>query len=558
MSTAYPADWNVSFTPAKPLPENYEFGRKTIVYPAGSTNPPLSRALPCDVQLERDIPVKLRDGSVIYTDVLLPAGNTARLPAIVSWSPYGKTLPQAALPSVPPDWYSGFSKAEAPDAAFWIANGYALVNPDARGAWMSEGDIQFLGIVEASDGYDLIEWVAQQPWSNGKIGMQGNSWLVMSMWGIAATNPPHLEAIAPWNGIDDLHRDHLFQGGIPDVAFSSMVLSGFVGRNQVEDAVAAMQQSPFRNPYWEDKRPPVEKITVPVYETVDGATTLHNMGGFDAWRRLGSQQKWLRVNNTNEWYDQYDPANEQDLKRFFDRYLKGEENGWEETPRVRISIMDPNGTGSTDTVNTPFEAFPIPGTRYEKLYLNGTDGSLSKTPPGPATASYDAQTGHATFTITFNENTQLIGYLKARLYVEAQGADDMDLFVRVEKLDQDGTPLVPSQLSLPYFYPNPLGSSGRLRVSMRDLDKNLSTDFNPVYALTTPRKLSPGEVVPVDVALLPIELRWHAGQTLRLTVGGHYEGENVLPIPTITIGTDVIHTGGSDASYLQVPVVTWE
>lgn len=75
-----------------------------------------------------------------------------------------------------------------------------MVNPDKRGAYMSEGNLLYWGHEDALDGCDVIEWIASQKWCNGKVGMSGNSWLTVSQWFIAAEQPKHLAAIAPWEG----------------------------------------------------------------------------------------------------------------------------------------------------------------------------------------------------------------------------------------------------------------------------------------------------------------------------------------------------------------------
>ena len=97
-----------------------------------------------------------------------------------------------------------------------MCHDYVIVDVDARGAFKSEGDIQIFGEVDAGDGYDVIEWAARQAWSNGAVGMHGASWLAMAQWNIAATNPPHLKAINPWNGQSDLIEHGTF--------FSMMVI----------------------------------------------------------------------------------------------------------------------------------------------------------------------------------------------------------------------------------------------------------------------------------------------------------------------------------------------
>lgn len=125
---------------------------------------------------------------------------------IIAMSPYGKEIGSQWLDDtrnhagIPMEATSGLQKFEAPDPAYWCNHGYAIINPDVRGSYNSEGIILFFGSDYGRDGADIIEWAAKQAWSNGKIGMSGNSWLAISQWFTAAQHPEHLAAIAPWEG----------------------------------------------------------------------------------------------------------------------------------------------------------------------------------------------------------------------------------------------------------------------------------------------------------------------------------------------------------------------
>lgn len=99
---------------------------------------------------------------------------------------------------VPLTAVSELQKWEAPDPAEWCSHGYAVINPDARGAYTSEGKICAQGYQEALDCKDLIEWLAVQPWCNGKVALAGNSWLSIIQWKVASLRPVGLAAIAPW------------------------------------------------------------------------------------------------------------------------------------------------------------------------------------------------------------------------------------------------------------------------------------------------------------------------------------------------------------------------
>lgn len=552
--TEYPAAWNVAYKNEAAIPASYQFGRSTTTLAKGSTYPPATMPLPCNITWDRDVPVTLRDGTTIYTDVLRPAGNDGKLPSIVAWSPYGKTIPSAPEPGVDPANFSGIAKGEGPDAAFWACRGYAVVNPDARGAFKSGGKLHFWGSVDAGDGYDVIEWIAKQSWSNGKVGMHGTSWLSIAQWFIAATKPPHLAAIAPWNGFNDMYRNSIALGGIPNAGFNDLVESGFTGESVYESASAMITNNPLINDYWKDKAANLESITVPAYVTADGVTTLHRTGALEGFRRLGSSQKWLRINNTTEWIDQYTPKYEEDLALFFDHYLTGASNGWENTSKVRISVSDP---GHTDPVDVPYTDWPIPSTAYTQLYLNAADGTLNpKAVASVGAATYDANSGQAQFKMAFTNDTQVAGYLKAHLWVEASGNDDMDLFVLVEKLAADGTVLVASPAAAQTYLPvPPPGAPGRLRVSLRALDATLSRPEWPVGSFDTAQKLTAGQIVPVEVQIMPEAMIFHAGEQIRLTVAGKPIKEQ-LPTPTLNKGNHIVHTGGAYDSYLQVPLVS--
>jgi predicted acyl esterase len=512
------------------------------------------------ILIERDVAVPMRDGTIIYTDIYRPDGAT-NLPAIVAWSPYGKRagyaggmgIPISGLPPVSP-----MTKFEGPDPSYWCKHGYAVINPDSRGAGNSQGDIVQFCSAEGRDGHDLIEWVAARDWCNGKVGMSGNSWLAIAQWFIAAERPPHLVAIAPWEGFTDFYRDSLFIGGIPEVGFVGNSIHRMFGPGRMEDIPAMMRKYPLMNAYWEDKIARVGNIEIPAYVVASWTSPVHTYGTFDGFRRIRSRDKWLRVHNTQEWPDYYTPENLEDLQRFFDYYLKGVQNGWEKTPRVRLSILDPGGT---DRVNRPENEFPLARTQYQKLFLDAATGTLSPEPVKKESATRyraDDGKGQATFTFKFDEDAELTGYMKLRLWVEADGADDMDLFVYIEKLDGQGNPISALVFGIPV-----LGAQGLLRVSHRELDEVRSTPSEPFLAHRREQLLKPKEIVPVEIGIWPMGMLWHAGQQLCVVVQGNGSSWRDDLIPGVKIfqrelrnrGNHIIHTGGNFDSHLLVPKI---
>ncbi|MFF3442044.1 CocE/NonD family hydrolase [Streptosporangium sp. NPDC002721] len=570
------------FVPSRPLEpgDRYgvlsDFAPGTRTLPAGFRIAPPFKALPVDVVLDKDIAVTLRDGVTIYVDVFRPVGSE-KVPVIVAWSPYGKgqggsrsAMGVFGLVGLDNAIVSGLEKFEGPDPAYWCAQGYAICHPDARGTANSEGDSVLWDRQEGRDCHDLIEWLGVQDWCNGKVAMSGTSYLAASQWFTAAEQPSHLAAINPWEGVSDTYRDLVLRGGMPDTGFAELLQEGsFLGKGRKEDILAEVERYPLMNDLWANKIPRFDRITVPAYVVASYSNTLHTVGTFRAWRRMASQDKWLRIHNGQEWPDYYDEANREDLRRFFDHFLKGQDNGWEQTPRVRYAVLDLEGDAR---VNEPADRFPPQGVTSTKYYLDGRSRTLrAQAPADEVTVAYNAQAnpGLVSFTVRFDEETVLVGYPKARLWVEAKGADDMDLFVFVQKLDAHGTPLqeftVPNQGAMMQDLTERgstilryKGADGRLRVSMRHLDQTLSSDDIPNHTFDRVEKLRPGQVAEIEVELSPLGLAFRPGQQLRLIVSAQNLFGPMMPgvrdyIPHNS-GQHVIHTGGSRASYLQLPV----
>ena len=503
---------------------------------------------------DQDVAVKMRDGATVYADIYRP-DCTEKVPVILAWSFYGKR-PLAYggewnVRGVKPDTISKYTKFESPDPLYWCHEGYAIANADDRGSGYSDGDHEYWGTQDGRDGYDFIEWIAKQPWCNGKVSMSGTSALAMAQWYIAAQCPPHLACIAPWEGTSDMYREWTREGGILHAEFTEWIISGLTGKGYMDDMTAMATKNLLLTPYWQDKIPDFKKITIPCY-TTGCWSHIHLRGSVEGYKRISSQKKWIRVHNEFEWPDYYRNENLTDLKRFFDRYLKGIHNGWEMTPYVRLEVQD---QGNVPYIKYREEnEFPLARTIYKKLYLNAEDASMSPALPEQSTSvSYDANQGQIVFDYSFEEQTELTGYMKLHLWVEARGHNDMDIFITVSKLSSDG-----KELPIEVLERQHPGAWGKLKVSHRKLDPELSTDYQPVHAHTCEEKLNAGEIVPVDVEIWPTSIIWHKGQKIRVRVAGRYiRGEWYEPTSSITdnAGEHVIYTGGSYDSYLQVPMI---
>ncbi len=503
---------------------------------------------------DQDVPVKMRDGITIYCDIFRPK-DKSNLPCLVSWSFYGKRpgegMSEWQIMGVTPGTVSKFAKFESPDPLYWCYKDYAVANVDPRGAGHSEGDADYFGTQDGRDGYDFVEWVAQQPWSNGKVALSGNSAVAMSQWRIAAEQPPHLTCIAPFEATSDIYRESIYEGGIPAITFNEFIVGSVTGENGVEDAVAMAQKSPLMNAYWEDKIPKFENIRIPVYCTACW-NHFHLRGSFQGFRKIKSKKKWMRAHRDFEWPDSYDRENLAELNMFFDRYLKDIHNCWESTPRVRLEVQDAHDF--LYAKNRPETSFPLKRTQYKKLYLDAANNALSWEPlANESKVSYDGATGVTNFDIKFEEDTEITGYMKLHMWVTAEEYNDADIFINIQKLDTKGEWLPVDVLGEPHP-----GAWGKMRVSHRALDEEKSTAFQPIQSHLKEEKIQPGEVVPVDIEIVPSSRFWHKGQSLRIQVAGHYIREGwfePLTWEADNKGDTSIYSGGKYDSYLQIPVI---
>ena len=160
--------------------------------------------------IDYDVTVTLHDGVKIYTDVYRPEGDEGPLPVMLLWSGYGKHFrwtPEQRARFTNNAPVSDYAPIEAQDPTTWCPAGYAVVVPDPRGINASEGEVSTWSPAEGDDIHDTIEWIAGQPWSNGKVGMGGASSFAIVQWFAGATRPPHLAALMPYDGMSDLYRE---------------------------------------------------------------------------------------------------------------------------------------------------------------------------------------------------------------------------------------------------------------------------------------------------------------------------------------------------------------
>jgi predicted acyl esterase len=516
------------------------------------------------LHIERNVSVRLRDGIEILIDIYRPATAPGPLPILVGWSPYGKhnTSARLAWPAagVMDGWISPYTAFEAPDPLYWCAAGYAVVYPDPRGSWYSQGELRHGGLGEARDCYDLIEWLAERPWTNGKVGMTGVSYLAAIQWQVAPLRPPHLAAINPWEGFIDWCREFALHGGIPETSFLPRGCGNLQwSTTRTEDTPANVRAHPLYDAYWASKESNLEAIVVPAFVVASWSDQgLHTRGTLEGYKRISSPQKWLEVHGRKKWGYYYDPASIARQRQFFDHFLHREDTIVPAWPKVRLEVRERANVGMFRDETE----WPLARTDFRRLYLDACSATMrEESPVSASVAQYDplSETGRATFDYEFARSTELTGHMKLRLWVEAVGADDLDLFIAIQKLDRSGA-LVPF-----VFYAlleNGPVALGWLRVSHRELDAERSRPEQPFHPHTREWLLHPGEPVPAEIEIWPSATRFAAGERLRVLVQGRDTMTAGLPNApflrhesTRNKGQHRIHTGGGFDSHLLVPVV---
>ena len=148
---------------------------------------------------EPNVMVPMRDGVRLATDIYRP-DVPGRFPALVTRGPYGK---------------DGYADNQEHSSWYFPQRGYVVVSQDCRARFESEGGYYDPLFQEAQDGYDTVEWAARQPWSNGRIGTTGQSYLGATQYTLAAGDalPPHLQAMAPVSASSDFHQSWVYHTG---------------------------------------------------------------------------------------------------------------------------------------------------------------------------------------------------------------------------------------------------------------------------------------------------------------------------------------------------------
>jgi uncharacterized protein len=532
----------------------------------GVAKPPITiTAAPADIVIDRDVGVPTRDGTVLRINVFRKNDDAPR-PVILSIHPYGKdklptrrgkkwtySVQYRVLRQPRPVTFSNLTGWEAPDPAWWTGHGFTVVNADSRGCGHSDGTGKLLSQQEGEDTYDLVQWIAGQPWCDGNVVMLGVSYLAISQYAVAALRPPALRAICPWEGFTDAYRDLCFPGGVREIGFSRL-WSGNIDRDSRQSYTLGPMQSghPLRDDFWRSLVPDLSGINVPML--VCGSfsdNNLHSRGSVRAFARASSTHVRLYTHRGGKWATFYSEAALAEQLKFFRDVL----NGAPESRSVRLEVREDRDT----IVAIREEAdWPLARTRWLPLYLDGSGSLATRRPTNEGTTTFETHSHAATFSWTVPDDIELTGPMVARLWVQLDGIGDANLFVGVEKWR--GGRFV--RFEGAYGYGRDRVTTGWQRVALRELDPELSTPWEPVSTCVRPQPVAAGEVVAVDVALGPSATLFRAGEQLRLVVAGRWlsprnplTGQMPTSYSKSPRGRVTLHWGPRYDAHLLIPEV---
>jgi uncharacterized protein len=563
------------------------------------------------MKIEWDAPITMDDGLVLRADIFRPI-EEGKYPVVLSYGPYAKGLQfQEGYPrqwklmtEQHPDVLAGstnkYQTWEAVDPEKWVPYGYVCIRVDSRGAGRSPGYLDPFSKRETQDYFECIEWAGVQPWSNGKVGLSGISYYAMNQWQVAALQPPHLAAMIPWEGSSDWYRDATHHGGILSTFWATWlpqiltVQHGYGARGAINPNTGELVAGPVthsdeelvknrvnleidilshpleNDDYYNERKVDWSKVNVPILSAANwGGIGLHLRGNFEGYKNATSKEKWLEVHGLEHWTHFYTDYGVNLQRRFFDYFLKGEDNNWNAQPPILLQVR-----GVDDFIERGEQEWPLERTQWQKLYLNSATVGFNHEPIGEeGKVAYEALEEEVTFlTEPFEDETELTGPMTSKLFISST-TNDADLFLTVRLFDAEDNEILYSGAMDPR---TPI-TQGWLRASHRKLDTSKSTFYQPYHTHDEVQLLTPNEIYELDIEIWPTSIIIPKGYRLGLTVGGKdyknteegtrfhskfmtgsgaYWHDDDRDRPEEVFGGKVtIHVGHGKDSYLLVPVI---
>ena len=554
-----------------------------------------------EVKIEKDHMVTLRDGVRIAVDVYRPDVEGEKFPAILCYGEWGKDSQDivAWMQDTPQlYWVSPFwnGSIEGCNFTYTVPRGYIHVIGEPRGIGNSEGENHGdESFHSRKDIYDTVEWIAAQPWCDGKVVMMGPSSYSKAQLQAGQEPSPHMVCIRPdeapedfraenFTGIYDpllynIHRGaHAFDQlqpcsyNQPEPRPAPRAYSQYT-KEEIKKLSDELCEDPdikynlkyypevrypasspivfddllyFKNPYPIDNG--LQNVCVPMYAGCCWNNRLYEWGTFEVFRKakLTNEQKKLIVyppmfpSRPYAWY--HDEA-----VRWFDYWTKGKDNGIMDEPIVKMFVMGVNKWRFADD-------WPLPETQWTNYYLHPagglsadavTDAEKGKTESFTSPAPYTDPTVYCLRYTTdpFKEDTEVIGEM-ALHFDAAIDLDDTNWMVDIVDVAPDGS--------------LKLVSSGQLKAQCRAVDPEKSEPWRPMHPRVAHVPIVPGEVNRYDVALLPTANVFLKGHSMGVIIRnqddmmGKMAKNGIYFLPFMRTVTHTIHFG---ESHLVVPVI---
>ncbi|HEX6904254.1 MAG TPA: CocE/NonD family hydrolase [Thermoanaerobaculia bacterium] len=539
--------------------------------------------------------VPMRDGTRLAVDIFRPTRNgqvaEEKLPVVWTHHRYQRAVVDEGKLYTILDTFPWLQEV--------IRHGYVVAAVDARGSGASFGIFEgMFNLRETQDGYDMTEWLAAQPWSNGNIGMYGRSYLGITQYMAASRKPPHLKAIFPEVAMVDMYA-LLWHGGIFHGPFienwtklvremdvdkpaepvdedkdRSLLKAAIEEHKQNFDMAELVAGAPYRDSlapgtrikpfvYWTPitYRDEIRKSKVAVY---------HLAGWFDRYvrdqavlfRNLDNPQKLTIGPWTHTQNHAMDFAAEH--LRWWDFWLKGIPNGVMDDAPVHYYVMG----APEDKAWRSAPTWPLPQERRTPYFFANDRGLGTAAPADPGgqdafTVDYTATAdpnprwglsrqvpeltnlgakGLSYTTPPLPRTVEVTGHPVVHLWASAS-ATDADFFVYLEEVDKTGKSVYVSE--------------GALRASNRAVQEPGYNYLGLPYHRgnrADRQPLTPGEPVELTLDLFPVSNLFDAGHRIRVTITGADKANAVTPeqspAPTLTI-----YRGKERASYIELPVI---
>lgn len=549
---------------------------------------------------DRDVMIAMRDGVKLAVDIFSPDSDE-KFPALLGMSPYGKGIQSMTLEPQPARSPIHHTPTEAGNPEYFASRGYVQIIADVRGSGHSEGE--YLGWVspqEAQDGYDLIEWIAEQPWCDGNVGMVGISYFGTIQLLVAAEQPPHLKAIMPWNAPADFYRESTHHGGILQSFFHYLYIqricadnstSVTVKNNTPEDLKKIIAEitsdpdiqinpemftfadnpgkapnlfdilaNPNDGPYYWERSPYTmyDKIKVPTYARsgwwayahMHLVGAFHNYNGIDAPKKLEIDAPVVEIRPLPDEYNA-------EVLRWYDHWLKGMDTGIMDEDPIRFFV---NGAEEFR-----FEKeWPLARTEWTKFHLRRWEGLSEE--PEEAMGKPDAWVQQPPDE-TLNPN--FLQYISEPLK-EAMELTGPAAFYFHASIDQPDATFIVSVRDVAPGGKEVELTKGFLKASHRELDEARSLPYEPYHPHLKPEPVTPGEIYEYAISLAPLSNIFKKDHRIKLVMSSldHARARNYELAPEslgrthapwhVTSSLTTLHKIFHDEdhpSYLLLPVI---